>query len=146
MNKARVNLVLDAMIGIAFLVEAVSGFVLAIVLPHGGFQGGRNALHNAQFLITRDQWLLWHDGFAIVMVVGVLAHVIVHWRWIACMVRNLWREAWAPKPAAAHALDECPANQIPAIAHEEPNQRGAELSNPAPLASLSPLVRRDGIR
>lgn len=34
LSKARVNLLVDMAIGVAFLVEVVSGFVLWLVLPH----------------------------------------------------------------------------------------------------------------
>ena len=107
-NRAKVNLALDTIIGLAFLVEALSGFVLWLVLPHGGYQGGRNALYGQSFIISRDAWLAIHDWFALVMVAGVLAHVIVHWRWIVCMVRKLWREAFAPRPVAVAEGEECP--------------------------------------
>ncbi|MBC7237975.1 MAG: DUF4405 domain-containing protein [Chloroflexi bacterium] len=108
-NKARVNLFLDLLIGLSFLVEAVSGYVLAVVLPHGGYQGGRNPFYGAEFILTRDQWLWLHDWFAVVMVAGVLAHVALHWRWIVCMFRNLWHEASA-KPAPRQEAQECPTN------------------------------------
>ena len=106
-SKAKVNLIIDAIIGIAFLVEAVSGFVLAIVLPHGGYQGGRNGIYGQTFVISRDAWLSLHDWFAIIMTLGVLVHLVLHWRWIVCMVRKLWREAF---PRLEPALgEECPA-------------------------------------
>lgn len=97
LNKAKINFWVDFAIGLAFLVEAVSGFVLWLVLPHGGFQGGRNPLAARTFIFSRDTWLLLHDWFAVVMVAGVLLHVVLHWKWIVCMVRNLWREAFPPK-------------------------------------------------
>lgn len=107
-NRAKVNLTLDVAIGLAFLVEAVSGFVLWLVLPHGGYQGGKNLLYGQSFILSRSAWLSMHDWFALVMVVGVLAHIVLHWRWIVCMFRKLWREASAPKPAAASEQEQCP--------------------------------------
>ena len=106
--RARANLAVDAAIGVAFLVEAVSGWVLWMVLPHGGFQGGRNALYERQWIWSRDTWLGIHDWFAVIMVAGVLLHVAMHWRWIVCMARNIWRQAFQPHPAMPKQPEECP--------------------------------------
>ena len=102
MNKSRVNLGLDLAIGLAFLAEAVSGFVLWFALPHVGFQGGRGLGVANTFLLSRVAWLAIHDWAAVLISVGILAHVALHWAWIKCVVRNLWRDAFprvtAPAP------------------------------------------------
>ncbi len=105
-NKARVNFMVDLMIALALLVEVVSGFVLWLVLPQGGYQGGRNVASAQSFILSRSDWLTLHDWFAVVMVLGVLLHLALHWQWIVCMVRNMWREAFAPKPSPAKR-EEC---------------------------------------
>ena len=104
-RKAQLNLLVDATIGIAMLVEMVTGFVLWLILPHGGYEGGRNPLYGQTFLITRDQWLSLHDWFALVITLGIVLHVAMHWRWITCMFRNMWREAFAPR--AAEEPEQC---------------------------------------
>ena len=104
--KARINLGIDLVIGLAFLVEAVTGFVLAVVLPHGGYQGGRNVVYGDTFLLARGDWLLLHDWFAIAMALGVLAHIVLHWRWIVCMAQKTWRDAWARDESQVG--QECP--------------------------------------
>lgn len=106
-NRAKFNLFVDIAIGIAFFIEAISGLVLAVVLPHGGYQGGRNPLYGQSFVLTREEWLSLHDWFAIVMVAGVVIHLVLHRKWIACMFRNLWREAFMSKPTAVQT-PECP--------------------------------------
>lgn len=99
LRRARVYLLVDLAIGVAFLVEVVSGFVLWLVLPHGGYQGGRNPLYQQAFILGRDAWLSLHDWFALVMVLGVLVHLVLHWRWIVGIFRNLWREAFSEEPS-----------------------------------------------
>ena len=103
LGKARLNLLVDVATGIAFLVEVVSGFVLWLVLPHGGYQGGRNPLYGQTFILSRDGWLTLHDWFAPATILGVLVHLALRWRWIYHMLRGVWREAFSPlspKPAA----------------------------------------------
>ncbi len=107
LRKAHLNLFLDAIIGLAFIVEAVSGFVLWLVLPHGGFQGGRNPAFARTFLLSRGDWLTLHDWGALVMTAGVLLHIVLHWRWIVCIVRDLWRQAFRRSEKVAVA--ECPS-------------------------------------
>lgn len=99
LRKARINLLVDVAIGVAFLVEVVTGFVLWLVLPHGGYQGGRNPLYQQAFIVSRDVWLSLHDWFAVVMVLGVLVHLVLHWRWIVGIFRTLWREAFSQEPS-----------------------------------------------
>jgi len=108
LTKAMVNLVLDVAIGLAFVVEAVTGFVLAIVLPHGGYQGGANPLYGQQFLVSRDAWLVMHDWGAMIMTAGILIHVVLHWRWITCMLGRLWHDAFSTAEGAEGAEGECP--------------------------------------
>lgn len=108
LRKAYLNLFLDAAIGLAFIAEAISGFVLWFVLPHGGFQGGRNPSFARTFLLSRGEWLTLHDWGAIVMTAGILLHVILHWRWIVCIVRDLWQKAFHRSDQVA--ATECPAD------------------------------------
>lgn len=108
LNKARINLIVDIAIGIAFLFEVVSGFVLWLVLPHGGYQGGRNPAYGGTFILSRDAWLGLHDWFAVIMVLGIVVHLVLHWRWIYCMFRNLWREAFPQRSSASKETEECP--------------------------------------
>lgn len=90
-SRARVYWCLDMLIGLCFLVEAISGLVLWLVLPHTGFQGGRDLQYVGTFVLSTSGRLLVHDWFAVAMTAGVMLHVILHRRWITCVVRGLWR-------------------------------------------------------
>ncbi|MCE5258191.1 MAG: DUF4405 domain-containing protein [Chloroflexi bacterium] len=94
MNKARWNLLLDGILALAMLAEVVSGFVLWLVLPHaGGYRGGRGLEVAKQFIFERSVWLTLHDWGAVVLTAGILLHIFLHRKWIACMFGNLWRNA-----------------------------------------------------
>ena len=92
-GKARTRFLANVVAGVAFLMEIVSGFVLWLVLPRGGFQGGRNLYYESTFIVSRDTWLTLHDWFALLMVIAIAAHLVQHWRWILYMFRKLWRDA-----------------------------------------------------
>ena len=107
LSKAKANFVVDAGIMASFLGLAVSGFVLWLILPSGGYQGGRGLAEASRvFILGRETWKLLHDWLAVGVVAGVALHLVLHWNWIVCMVRNMWREAFASRPLAAQ-LEEC---------------------------------------
>ncbi len=68
------------------LVEAVSGFVLWFALPSGG---GRGRLDLTYWGLTRHTWLDLHDWAAIALMVIVIIHLAIHWKWMFRMSRNL---------------------------------------------------------
>ena len=95
-GKTKLNFVVDAMILIAFLAAAVSGVVL-MRMPHGGYQGGRNPDLDATVLfLSRNEWNDLHVWSSLGMIVGVVVHLALHWRWIVCMVMRLWRPGMDP--------------------------------------------------
>ena len=79
-SGARVNLVVDAVIGLSFLVTAVSS-IYFLFLPTG-YQGGRNFGWDPGFLFTRTTWDLIHTWSAVIMIVAVIIHFFIHWRWV----------------------------------------------------------------
>ena len=62
-TKAKANFLVDTAIMLAFLGEVVSGFVLWIVLPSGGFRGGPGLDTLRVFIFDRAAWRELHDWF-----------------------------------------------------------------------------------
>jgi quinol-cytochrome oxidoreductase complex cytochrome b subunit len=90
-RKTRLNYWVDILIGLAFAATAVSGVVL-LFAGSGGYQGGRNPRHAREVLfLSRWVWKALHDWSGIVMAVGVGLHFVLHWSWLTCMTRNLFR-------------------------------------------------------
>ena len=94
MRKSTRNYVVALVMFLLALFGTVSGFVLWLVLPRGGgFRGGRGLTTEATFLWTRDTWLDLHGWVAVALVVVVVIHLILHWRWIVHMTKRLcWRQ------------------------------------------------------
>lgn len=96
-SKAKLNLVVDVMILIAFIAATLSGLIL-MPMPHGGYQGGRNpAFNQTVSFLTRHEWKGLHVWASLAMIAGIVVHLALHWRWIVCMVRRLVRSN-APTP------------------------------------------------
>lgn len=88
MNKAQRYFVVVVVSFVALLVEAISGFILWLVLPQGlGYRGGGGS---ASFLFDRATWLDIHDWFAVAFLVLMAIHIGLHWRWITRMARSPW--------------------------------------------------------
>ncbi|MCK4402405.1 MAG: DUF4405 domain-containing protein [Dehalococcoidia bacterium] len=96
MRKSRRNYIVDLIIFLLALFEVVSGFVLWLVLPRGrGYMGGRGEelVTEATFLWSRDTWLDLHNWVAVALLVIVVLHLILHWRWIVHMTKTIWRRS-----------------------------------------------------
>jgi Na+/H+-translocating membrane pyrophosphatase len=87
-SKSKLDFVVDALILIAFLAATVSGLVL-LTMPHGGYQGGRNPnFGQTVLLLSRDAWNDIHVWGSLAVIVGVVVHLALHWRWIVFMLRR----------------------------------------------------------
>jgi cytochrome b subunit of formate dehydrogenase len=88
MSKAKLNYVVDFVIGLTFLLSALSGVVL--FFAPSGYQGGQNPyyLQSALFLSTHT-WNTLHTWGSMAMIAGVGAHLVLHWDWMVCMTRRM---------------------------------------------------------
>ncbi|MCA9934876.1 MAG: DUF4405 domain-containing protein [Anaerolineales bacterium] len=78
---AWVNLVVDGLIALSFMVTAVSGLYF-FFLPEGGFQGGKNLAWDPGFLFSRPIWTTLHTWGGIILILAAGAHIYIHWGWI----------------------------------------------------------------
>ena len=112
-KKARINFALDSIIGLAFLLSALSGIVLYAV--PGGYQGGRNPNYGREILfLDHHAWSDLHTWVSFVMIAGVLTHLLLHWRWIVSMVKSTLR--LGAKQSSTTRIQ--PANEPCAVAVE----------------------------
>jgi preprotein translocase subunit SecY len=86
MKKATYLFSLVGALLLAGLADAVSGFILWFALPSGS---GRGSLNLSYWGVTRHTWLSIHDWVSIALVVIVLIHLAVHWKWVVRMTRQI---------------------------------------------------------
>ena len=94
MRKATRNYLLALVMFLLALFQAVSGFVLWFALPRGnGYRGGRDAEIEgaATFLWDRHTWINIHDWVAVALLVLLVIHLILHWKWIVYVTRSYFR-------------------------------------------------------
>ena len=101
MSKNRLNLVVDTLAYVVMLGLAATGLLLAYVLPPGTggrHGGGRGAL---TFLgRSRHEWGDIHWYLAIALLVLVVLHIVLHWKWVTNTIGSLLRPASAKKAGA----------------------------------------------
>jgi protein-S-isoprenylcysteine O-methyltransferase Ste14 len=89
MNKAKLNYLLDAVIGLSFALSGVTGIAF-LLMGSGGYQGGRNpGFATALLGISRTTWSDLHTWASLVMIAGVVVHLVLHWKWIVCLTREM---------------------------------------------------------
>lgn len=88
MDKSKINYFVDILALISFLITGITGLIIFFFLPGGIRQGGYQ-----EFLgITKVTFVQFHNYSGILMVVLVLIHFILHWDWIVCMTKNLFKK------------------------------------------------------
>jgi hypothetical protein len=88
MRKSYVNYTLFIFMVLLGLTQAVSGFLLWLVISGGGYQGGRN-VNAGTFIWPRPTWISLHDWTAVALLGVIIIHVILHWNWITAVTRKI---------------------------------------------------------
>lgn len=101
----RINVLVDAVIGLSFFLAAASGLYF-LFGPSGGFQGGRNPNWDPGFLLSRTTWDLVHTWSGVTLIVAASLHFWIHWRWIVNTSRKFfarlsWRASSAGRQVAS---------------------------------------------
>jgi cytochrome b subunit of formate dehydrogenase len=100
----RLNVAINLVIAVSFLLTAVSGIYL-LFAPSGGFQGGRNASWDPMFLFSRTTWDLIHTWAGAVFIGAAVVHFWIHWRWIKNTTTRLFLSL-LPQPGLVEAPAE----------------------------------------
>ncbi len=85
MNKAKLNYLVDTMIGTAFLVTMVSALVFLIPTSWIDFSSSTTP---TVLGLDFGVWQTLHQYSGIVMLIGVALHQLLHWKWIVTMTKK----------------------------------------------------------
>lgn len=77
---AKINVAIDALVAVSFLVCALSGLYF-LFAPAGGLEGGRYVGSDG-FLFSPTIWDLVHTWSGVVLIAGAVVHFAIHWRWV----------------------------------------------------------------
>jgi hypothetical protein len=94
MTKTKLQFGLALTLVVLGIVEAVTGFVLWLVLPSGG-GAGRYGIEREFINISRQTWIDIHDWIAVALIVVTLIHLCIHWKWLFRMTRSLFAQVFS---------------------------------------------------
>ena len=86
----RRNWWIDAGLAASALLAALSG-IYFLLLPVGGYQGGRNPMYGVNVFFERSTWDDLHTWGGVVLLIGAVMHIAIHWCWIVKVTRNVLR-------------------------------------------------------
>jgi hypothetical protein len=84
-ERSRFNVGINMLIGLSFLVTAVSGVYLLF------FPGGAHGVADPEFLFNRTTWDLVHTWAGIVMIDAAIFHFAIHWGWVLKVTSKMFR-------------------------------------------------------
>jgi hypothetical protein len=77
MNTTKRNFWLDVTIFVAFLITAITGFCLWLIIPH--------KLDSIFLGFSRSVWVAGHICFGVVDLGGTVIHIVRHWGWLKAL-------------------------------------------------------------
>jgi len=97
MRRTTLNFIVDLIGFVDLLLLAATGAVMKWVLPPGsggghgsGFRGGRNAREVKElFGLGRHDWGDIHFVLALLFLIVILLHLILHWTWIKTCTKSI---------------------------------------------------------
>ena len=93
MSKAKYLFGLAITAMVTFLIQAISGFILWLVLERGEGGGGSGGLGQLQsedtFIWARHTWRDIHDWTAVALLVVIAIHIFMHWKWLYYQLKSL---------------------------------------------------------
>jgi len=87
MKRSTLNFTIDGVGFAAFVFMLTSGVLMRYLLPPGSGHG------RVIWGMDRHEWGDMHSLLAVVFLAVIAAHLVLHWRWILCVVRGQPSEA-----------------------------------------------------
>ncbi len=75
------NIAINLAVALSFFLTALSG-VYFLFAPAGGYRNGTTPNWDPGFLFSRTTWDLIHTWAGVVLIVAVVVHFAIHWRWV----------------------------------------------------------------
>jgi uncharacterized membrane protein len=88
MEKTKINYFIDVLIGILFLITAITGLIIFFFLPSGVSRGSYQTFLG----IAKYKWSSLHDYAGIGMIIFTFVHMLLHINWFVCMTKNMFQK------------------------------------------------------
>ena len=81
MNKNNLKFLVDVFMFFNFIIIAISGFILWLVIPRGSGKLG------ASFILLRETWIFLHNWVSVLLIILIIIHLLLNWVWIKSMFK-----------------------------------------------------------
>jgi hypothetical protein len=82
-SRGRWNLILNSVVGISFLLTALSGMYFLF------FPGGHGAT-NPTLIFSQTTWDLIHTWSGVTLIIAAVLHFYIHWKWVTKVTKNMF--------------------------------------------------------
>ena len=86
MDQIKRNYWIDFVMFVLIAIASLTGLVLFIILPSGRRSGWQTFLG-----IAKETWVDIHTWAGLIFIIVVILHLILHWKWIVVMTKNLFK-------------------------------------------------------
>jgi hypothetical protein len=100
-KQVRRNWQVDLGLFLAALGASLTG-IYFLILPVGGYQGGRNPFYGITFLFERETWDSLHTWTGVAMIAAAFIHLVLHWSWIAGSAKRVSSEVFRRSKQLSH--------------------------------------------
>jgi hypothetical protein len=84
-SRSRFNVGINMLIGLSFLITAISGIYLLFVTS------GRNGITDPMIIFNRTTWDMIHTWAGVVMINAAVIHFTIHWGWVVKVTGKMFR-------------------------------------------------------
>jgi hypothetical protein len=95
--QTRNNWLVDAALLITAISASISG-VYFLFFTSGGYQGGRNPYYGIVLLFERATWSDIHTWTGVFMILTLMIHLPLHWKWVVNMTRRMVKNMTGQSP------------------------------------------------
>jgi len=88
MNRQKTNYLIDLILTTLFFGVAGTGLFMYFFIP-SGVQRGRYIVYMG---LTKATWIWIHSRIGILMIILVVIHLLLHWKWIVCTTKNFFQK------------------------------------------------------
>jgi len=87
-RQTRANWLVDLSVFSGAVIAMLTG-IYFLFIPSGGYDGGRNSFYNVTVLFGRESWEDLHLWGGLAMILAVVIHLTLHWRWVVGMIKRV---------------------------------------------------------
>ena len=85
MGKSKINYFIDILMLIFFIINSITGLITFFFLPAGIKRGAYQEFSG----IIKQNWVDVHNWSGLLLLLLVVIHLILHWKWIVSMTKAL---------------------------------------------------------